>query len=169
MSLPPDFASPKTLEYAGFRFAIAQVDEIPWPTSTGGNTEGACPLQEFTHDYYLAHQREPAAVEVFENLKTNRMQIPLCHHHRFSREDLKYIAELTCDAIEHDLQPHPSTFDALIHRDGRNRTLADEAAYYFQIPMRWSFSEDDQLSNGRHRLCAFKVAGAKRIAVAISP
>jgi hypothetical protein len=150
----------------GARFALAQLDKLPWPNATGGNTRGTCPLDAYTRHIYTTYHHEPEAAAVEAHL-AEHVDVRQCWHHRRPAEELRYIAEVTCFFVENNLQPYPDAILAVVVRDAQPRELADEIAYYFDVPMRWSFLPGSQLGNGRHRLCALKDASVPRVAVQI--
>ena len=155
-----------SLTFAGHNFDVADLTELPWPTSTGGNTKGVCPLQDFTRTYYNRFKDDPSSDAVFEHLKANAAAVWQCFHHRRSPDQLRYVADLSCWFVEAGLQPFDDSIEAVVARDNKYELeLAKDTYVLFIDPMKWSFVPGEPLSNGRHRLCAFKAAGIERVAI----
>lgn len=153
------------LEFLGKTFVIADLKYVPWPTATGGNTTGPCQLQEYAKSYYDVRAAEPSDAEVVAHLRANAALVKRCWHHRRSRADRAYVAELACWFVEHGLQPWDYAIQAVVTRDEREYDLWEDVWVLFIDPMRWGLEPGEPMSNGRHRTCAFKAAGVRRIAV----
>lgn len=153
------------LDWMGHTFAIAALADVPWPTSSGGNARGVCPLDDYTLAFHAKYQSDPETRGVQAALAERAEEVRQCWHHRRPMEERQYIAELTCFFVENDLQPYDDAVMAVVARDGRPHDLAAEVSHLFAVPMRWSFQPDTPLSNGRHRLCAFKEANVERVAM----
>lgn len=151
-------------DYRGWDWAIARVADIPFPTHVGGNTDG-CPLDDVCKRTYDERGDNVRSDEVLAALKAREPEVRECWHHRLKRDELRYVAELSCALVEQRVQPHAETIADLVARDGYSDETLEAVVALFDDPLHWSFTPGEQLGNGRHRLCALRARGVERVAV----
>lgn len=154
------------LTFHAFDFKIANLSEIPWPTAHGGNTPGPCPFNEHVQAVYDRTGSETTPSEMCAHLATDAPGVAGCWHHRHRPDILQWMAALACWFVAHGLQPTQEAAQAVVVAQGMSRDYGDEISGWFEVPMKWTFTPGDPLSNGRHRACAFKSAGVSRIPAA---
>ena len=142
---------------------------MAFPTATGGNTSGICPLSAYTNDYEMQHGTRPASSTV-QGYIGSHPKVDRCYHHRLDEQELKYAAELSCWFVDEEQVPEDFAIDAVVRRDGYvDRGREEEIAKYvyclFIDPIRWHGRPGTEVDNGRHRVCALKLAGIPRVAV----
>jgi hypothetical protein len=153
-------------DYLGTQWRVARVADIPFPTSLGGNTTG-CPLDDICKRAYAEKGENVTSKEVIAALTARQPEIRKCWHHRLTRAEHLYIAELSCWFVEHEVQPYPDSFAPVVKRDGFSVEVQYAAQELFEYPLHWSFIKGEALGNGRHRLCALKANKIPRVAVEI--
>lgn len=153
-------------DFMGKQWRVARVTDIPFPTSLGGNTTG-CPLDDICERAYAENGENVTTKEVTDSLAARRSEIRDCWHHRLTRSEHFYVAELSCWFVEHEVQPYPDSFVVVVKRDGFSAEVQYAVQELFEDPLRWSFTKGKALGNGRHRLCALKVNRIPRVAVQV--
>jgi hypothetical protein len=153
-------------DYLGRTWKVARVADIPFPTSTGGNTTG-CPLDAVCKAAYETRGENVTSREIAEALSQRPQEIKECWHHRFTRAEHLYIAELSCWFVEHSVQPYSDSIIAVVKRDGLSEEVADTVCALFDDELHWSFVPGEHLGNGRHRLCALKANRIPRVAIQV--
>jgi hypothetical protein len=153
------------VDHRGWHWRVARLSEIEIPTSTGGNTQGPCPLDDVRRLTYGSRGGQPTTHEVAEYLKAHQREVRTCWHHRLSTADRRYVGELSCWFIEQELPLYEESIEAVIRRDGHSQEVVQAAQHLFSDPLRWNFVPRTQVGNGRHRCCALKLAGVARVAI----
>jgi hypothetical protein len=151
-------------DYLSREWRVARVADIPFPTSVGGNTQG-CPLDDVCKLAYQARAEDVTSEEVLATLKGRSQEVRQCWHHRLTRSEHLYVAELSCWFVENEVQPLPERFEPIVKRDGFSVEVQHAVEALFDDPLHWSFVKGEHMGNGRHRLCALKARGIPRVAV----
>jgi hypothetical protein len=151
-------------DFRGWNWRVAHIADIPFPTFVGGNTDG-CPLDDVCKRAYAERGDEVQSVDVLAALKTREAEVRQCWHHRLTRAEQHYAAELSRLFVERQIQPYVQTIADAVARDGHSDGVRESVEMLFDDPLHWSFTPSKQLGNGRHRLCALKARGVQRVAV----
>jgi hypothetical protein len=149
---------------AGHTWRIANVADIPFPTRVGGNTPD-CPLLAACRQVYAERGDAMTSQEVLNALRERESEVKACWHHRFTRNEQHYIAELSCWFVENKVEPYLDRFEPVVKREGHSVDVEHAVIALFDDPLHWTFQANDQLTNGQHRLCAMKAWAVKRVVV----
>lgn len=151
-------------DHLGKQWKVAPLADIPFPTSLGGNTTN-CPLDRICKLAYQAKGENVTSAEIMQSLRAQSADMQTCWHHRFTRAEHLYIAELSCWFVEQEVQPYTESIEAVVRRDGLSTDVHQAVQELFEDPLHWSFVKGDHLGNGRHRLCALKANRIPRVAI----
>lgn len=151
-------------DYLGKQWRVARVADIPFPTSFGGNTTG-CPVDDIYKHAYAEKGNNITSKEIIAPLMTRRSETRICWHHRLTRSEHLYVAELSCWFVEQEIEPYLDSFVPIVKREGFSVEAQHAVQELFGYPLRWSFVKGKALDNGRHRLCALKANKIPRVAV----
>lgn len=153
--------------WRGWTFDVADLSQVAWPTSTGGNTRprGSCPLDAFTRGIYSQTGESPDAGAVLIHLQGQRDAQAKCYHHAPGAAALGYLAKLTVWMVEHRIEAHEDIVRAVVLRDGHAAEWGPWVTRYFDEPIKWTFAPGTEVSDGQHRICALKTAGVARVAM----
>lgn len=152
--------------YHGRQFEIAELALVPWPSATGGNTTGPCLLDDLCKAHYSAYGGEPMGDEVHQHIASHGAQVAACHHHRHTNEQLQWAAERACWIVDRALQPTPEAIAMTFAALNAEVALTEQVSDWFEVPIIWTFTPGDAVTNGRHRTCALKAAQVARVPMA---
>jgi hypothetical protein len=153
-------------DYLNREWRVARVADIPFPTAVGGNSWD-CPLDDVCKRAYQAKGENVTTNEVLAALQSRSGEVRQCWHHRLTRSEHLYVAELSCWFVENEVEPLPERFEPIVKRDGFSIEVQYAVEELFDYPLHWSFVKGGHLGNGRHRLCALKVRSIPRVAVEV--
>ena len=152
------------IDKKGSKWRIADIADIPFPTTPGGKTSD-CPLDDISKRAYKEKGDNVTGDEVLDALKKRESEVRKCWHHRLRKRELFYVAELSCRLIEQRTQPVTENIEPLVKLDGFSTDVQYAVEALFEDPLFWSFTKEAKLGNGQHRLCALKAYGVPRVAV----
>lgn len=144
------------------QFDVVTVDSLGWTKHSPGKTKDRCWIDLRTSQG-LSDDKDQMAQDLAAAVPRSIGELTMCWWHRWPWPHLSNLAIWCWQNPEH------ATEDKL--RDELRRTrldpdLAGQVALQILDPMRWDPAERT-LTNGIHRLCAFRVAGVQNCLVRV--